>query len=202
MICPSANLQEISLLPQGVFTAVKHYRTKVLKEQNRRVYLSVRSSFLDWHEMEDETDSLKNYPAYHFIRLGMLRQMEVTPCTSMKEEVTSNLNMLLPSLRAQSLGRIISKVRNYYRDSMIRVNFQNTHIIIISESLSVISEQDCKKLQDFEAQFYDNSLEISISTKRYYCAYGSKDHKCDLCLEKDATMEPMEEDDNSSNDKM
>ena len=100
MVCPSANLQEISLLPQGVYTAVKHYRTKVLKEQNWRVFLSIRSSFVDWHETEDETDSLKNYPAYHFIKLGMLKHIDVTPCTSIKEEVTSNLNMLLPSRRA------------------------------------------------------------------------------------------------------
>ena len=198
-ICPSANLQELSKLPQGVYTAVKHYRTKVLKEQNRRVLLTLRSSLLDWHETEDEMDCLKNYPSYHFIKIGMLRQMDVTPCTSIKEEITSNLNLLLPTLRAQSLGRIISKLRKYYKDSMIRVNYQSPHCIIISDSLSVISDLDCKKLQDFEAQFYGNDLEISYSTKKCYCNYGSKDHKCTLCIEKDTpAADPMEEDDNST----
>jgi len=201
-ICPSANLQEISKLPQGVYTAVKHYRTKVLKEQNRRVLLTLRSSLLDWHETEDEMDCLKNYPAYNFIKIGMLRQIDVTPCTSIKEEVTSNLNLLLPSLRAQSLGKIISKVRKFYKDSMIRVNYQSPHYIIISDSLSVISDQDCKKLQAFEAQFYGNDLEISYSTRRCYCAYGSKDHKCNLCFEKDTPVDPMEEDDNSTDNNM
>lgn len=97
-ICPSANLQEISKLPQGIYTAVKQYRTKVLKEQNRRVLLTIRSSYLDWHETEDETDCLKNYTSYHFIKIGMLRQMDVTPCTSIKEEITSNLGLVLPKL--------------------------------------------------------------------------------------------------------
>ena len=178
---------------------MKHYRTKVLKEQNRRVLLTLRSSLLDWHETEDEMDCLKNYPSYHFIKIGMLRQMDVTPCTSIKEEITSNLNLLLPTLRAQSLGRIISKLRKYYKDSMIRVNYQSPHCIIISDSLSVISDLDCKKLQDFEAQFYGNDLEISYSTKKCYCNYGSKDHKCTLCIEKDTpAADPMEEDDNST----
>jgi hypothetical protein len=200
-ICPSANLQEISRLPQGVYTAVKHYRTKVLKEQNRRVLLTLRSSYLDWHETEDETDCLKNYPAYHFIKIGMLRQVDVTPCTSIKEEVTNNINQLLPSLRAQSLGRIISKVRKFFKDSMIRVNYQSPHCIIISDSLSVISDQDCRRLQDFEAQFYGNDLEVSYTTKKLYCAYGSRDHKCSLCVQKD-TPDPMEEDDNSTDKEM
>ena len=128
----------------------------------------------------------------------MLKRMDVTPCTIIKEEVTSNLNLMLPSLRAQSLGRVIGKVRRYYKDSMIRVNYKSPHCVVILESLSVISEQDCKKLQSFEAQFYGNDLEISHSTRRYFCSYATKDHRCDLCLEKDSTMKPMEEDDNST----
>jgi len=113
-ICPSANLQEISKLPQGIYTAVKQYRTKVLKEQNRRVLLNIRSSYLDWHETEDETDCLKNYSSYHFVKIGMLRHLDIIPCTSIKEEVTSNLGLVLPKLRAQSLGRVISKIRKFY----------------------------------------------------------------------------------------
>jgi hypothetical protein len=154
-ICPSANLQEISRLPQGVYTAVKHYRTKVLKEQNRRVLLTLRSSYLDWHETEDETDCLKNYPAYHFIKIGMLRQVDVTPCTSIKEEVTSNINQLLPSLRAQSLGRIISKVRKFFKKYRPR----NT-----------------KALND-EPQALGNK------DKPKYCPQKKKDCKCWICQE-------------------
>ncbi|KAG6764632.1 hypothetical protein POTOM_032112 [Populus tomentosa] len=94
-ICPSSNLKEISLLPQKILTAVKQYRQKVLQDPERRVYLSFKSSFLDWEDTEDETDSLRNYPAYHYIKMGMFRGQDVRPCT----ESTTDLHTVLPKLR-------------------------------------------------------------------------------------------------------
>jgi hypothetical protein len=195
MIYPGANFNEISLLPSGIYAAVKHYRQKVLKEQDRRVYLSVKSSFLDWHETDDEMDSLNNYPAYHFIKLGMLRRKDVMPCTKVKDDLASNLHTELPKLRAQTFRFIVSKLRTLFKDSRIRVNFKSLHVFLYTEALQPVSEQDCIKIQDFEAQFYGNDLEVSISTKKHFCQYASRDHKCDLCLECRVQMDPEDTED-------
>ncbi|KAH8515741.1 hypothetical protein H0E87_004257 [Populus deltoides] len=173
------NLKEISLLPIGITTAVKHYRQKVLKEPERKVYLSFKSSFLDWEETEDETDSLKNYPAYHFIKLGLFRRQDVRLCTEVRSSLTPNLHTALAEFRAQTFGTLLRKTRTLYKDSKVRINYKSPHIPLITKSLHTISEQDCLKLQEFECQFYGNDLKILISTKVKFCHCGSKDHKCD-----------------------
>jgi hypothetical protein len=190
-IYPNANLKEISLLPQGVLAAVKHFRQKVLKEPERKVYLSLKSSLIDWEETKDKTtDSLKNYPAYHFIKLGLFRKQDVQPCTQLRACFTAELHTLLPELRAQTLGNLLRKTRTLFKDSKVRINYKNNHIILITENMQVISEQDCTKLQEFEGQFYSDNLGISISTKIKFCRYASQDHKCSYCPEdKDASTE-------------
>ena len=174
MIYLGTNLKEISLLPTGILTAVKQYRQKVLREPERRVFLSLRSSFLDWEETEDNTDSLKNYPAYHFIKLGMFRRQDVKPCTEVRSNLVSDLNTVLPEYRAQTLGHLLKKPRTFYKDSKIRVNFMTPNIFLVTESMSIISEQDCGKLEDFECQFYGNELKVSIHTKFKFCHYGNR----------------------------
>ncbi|KAH8515740.1 hypothetical protein H0E87_004256 [Populus deltoides] len=196
MVYPGTNLKEISLLPVGITTAVKHYRQKVLKEPERKVYLSFKSSFLNWEETEDETDSLKNYPAYHFIKLGLFRRQDIHPCTEVRSSLTSDLHTALAEFRAQTLGILLRKTRTLYKDSKVRINYKSPHILLIIESLHTISEQDCLKLQEFECQFYGNDLKISISTKVKFCHYGSKDHKCDYCPEDN--IEISTEDETSS----
>ncbi|KAG6742032.1 hypothetical protein POTOM_055316 [Populus tomentosa] len=183
---PSPNLMEISLLPPKVLTAVKHYRQKVLRDPERRVYLSFKSSFLDWEETEDETDSLRNYPAYHYIKMGLLRnQIDVQPCTKTKNP-TLNLHQSLPELRAQTLGHVLKKIRtSLFTDSKVRINYQSDHVLMATDSLQSISPEDCKRIEMFEKQFYCNDLAISIATKRKFCAYASEDHKCDFCPEDD-----------------
>lgn len=183
---PSSNLKEISLLPTKVLTAVKHYRQKVLQNPERRVYLSFKSSFLDWEETEDETDSLRNYPAYHFIKMGLLRkQIDVRPCTETKN-MTPNLHEALPKLRAQTLGHVLKKIRtSLYTDSKVRINYQSDHVLMATDSLQTISPEDCQRIERFEKQFYCNDLAISVATKRKFCSYASEDHKCDFCPEED-----------------
>ncbi|KAG6776222.1 hypothetical protein POTOM_019728 [Populus tomentosa] len=183
---PSSNLKEISLLPPKVVTAVKHYRQKVLQSPERRVYLSFKSSLLDWEETEDETDSLRNYPAYHYIKMGLLRkQIDVLPCTETKN-LTPNLHKALPELRAQSLGHVLKKIRSsLYTDSKVRINYQSDHVLMATDSLQIISPEDCKRIEQFEKQFYCNDLAISVATKRKFCSYASEDHKCDFCPEDD-----------------
>ncbi|KAH8515615.1 hypothetical protein H0E87_004170 [Populus deltoides] len=183
MVYLGTNLKEISILPIGITTAVKHYRQKVLKEHERKVYFSFKSSFLDWEETEDETNSLKNYPAYHFIKLGLFQRQDVRPCTEVRSSFTPDLHTALAEFRAQTLGTLLRKTRTLYKDSNVRINYKSPHILLITESLHTISEQDCLKLQEFECQFYGNDLKISIFTKVKFCHYGSKDHKCDYCPE-------------------
>jgi hypothetical protein len=84
-----------------------------------------------------------------------------------------------------------------FKDSKVRINFKSNHVILITESLQVISEQDCLKLQEFETQFYYNKLGISISTKKKFCHYESQDHKCDYCPDDKAAST---EESNSSED--
>jgi hypothetical protein len=196
-IYPGTNLKEISLLPQGVLSAVKHYRQKVLRDPERKVYLSLKSSFLDWEEVEDNTDSLQNYPAYHFIKLGYFRKQDVQPCSQLRTCFTAELHTMLPEIRAQTLGNLLRKTRTLFKDSKVRINFKSNHIILLTESLQVISEQDCLKLQEFEGQFYCNDLEISISTKKKFCRYASQDHKCNYCPDDKAAST---EESNSSED--
>ena len=180
-IYPGTNLKEISLFPQGILSAVKHYRQKVIKDPERKIYLSLKSSYLDWEEMEDNTDSLHNYPAYHYIKLGPFRKQDVHPCSQLRGGLIADLHTMLPELRAQTLGNLLRKTRTLYKDSKVRINFKSNHIILLTESLQVLSDQDCQKLQEFETQFYCNKLEISISTKKKFCRYASQDHKCDYC---------------------
>ncbi|KAG6782137.1 hypothetical protein POTOM_011527 [Populus tomentosa] len=186
---PSPNLKEISLLPQKILTVVKHYRQKVLQDPEKRVYLSFKSSFLDWEDTEDETDSLRNFPAYHYIKMGMLRnKIDVHPCTETKNP-TTDLHQALPELRAQTLGHVLKKIRtSLYNDSKVRINYQSNHVLMATDALQTISLEDCQRIQKFEHQFYCNDLGISIATKRKFCTYGSEDHKCDFCPE-DEKME-------------
>lgn len=184
-IYPSANLKEISLLPAKIVTAVKHYRQKVLQDPERRVFLSFKSSFIDWEELEDEADSLKNYPAYHYIKLGMLKRIDVHPCTESRQ-ITPFLHQALPELRAQTLGHVLRKIRtSLFQDSKVRINYQSNHILLVTDSLQVICAEDGQKIEMFEKQFYCNDLAISVATKRKFCAYASEDHKCDFCPEDD-----------------
>jgi hypothetical protein len=198
-IYPGTNLKEISLFPQGILSAVKHYRQKVLKDPERKVYLSLKSSYLDWEEVEDNTDSLHNYPAYHYIKLGLFRKQDVQPCSQLRSGFTANLHTMLPELRAQTLGNLLKKTRTLFKDSKVRINFKSNHVILITESLQVISDQDCLKLQEFETQFYCNKLEVSITTKKKFCRYASQDHRCDYCPEDKASS--TEESNSSEEDR-
>jgi hypothetical protein len=113
-----------------------------------------------------------------------------------KEDI-KNIDMKIQ--RAQTLGNLLKKTRTLFKDSKVRINFKSNHVILITESLQVISDQDCLKLQEFETQFYCNKLEVSITTKKKFCRYASQDHRCDYCPEDKASS--TEESNSSEEDR-
>ncbi|KAL3568213.1 hypothetical protein D5086_030864 [Populus alba] len=97
------------------------------------------------------------------------------------------LNAAYPSSNLKEISLLPPKVLTavkHYRQK-VRINYQSDHVLMATDSLQIISPEDCQRIERFEKQFYCNDLAISVATKRKFCSYASEDHKCDFCPEDD-----------------
>ncbi|GKE06161.1 Orf y [Tanacetum coccineum] len=65
-IYPSNNLLELKEFPKPISEVIKHFRKKVLKAQDKPIYVKVVSSIPDWNHEE-------NYSPYHFMEIGLAK---------------------------------------------------------------------------------------------------------------------------------
>ncbi|GJZ19979.1 hypothetical protein Tco_0556569 [Tanacetum coccineum] len=65
-IYPSNNLLEIKDFPKAINETIKHFRKKVLKAQDKPIYIKIVSSVPDW-------DHEENYSPYHFMEIGLAK---------------------------------------------------------------------------------------------------------------------------------
>ncbi|GJW03773.1 RNA-directed DNA polymerase, eukaryota, reverse transcriptase zinc-binding domain protein [Tanacetum coccineum] len=156
-IYPSNNLLELKEFPKPISEVIKHFRKKVLKAQDKPIYVKVVSSIPDWNHEE-------NYSPYHFMEIGLAKPNKELQFSKVMEDKLEN-----PFLEAVPPN----KARN-----------QDSHCIIVSHKAS--TEEDINLLNQFGLPFLKNTIEAKGTTKEAYCRQARQlfeEHSCNYCIE-------------------
>lgn len=175
VIYPSSNLQEISLLPRGIFNAIKQFRKNICKTPEKQIYIKVSSSLMDWNE-EDNTV----YTPYHWIEIGLVKQGTSFPALE-EATIIKDLKDQLTSLRIKSLRSVLNKYLKIYQDSCVKINYSDDKVIVISDYQKPITTEEGIRIATNEAKFLDGTLQVSEETARNFCQIAPKEHVCSRC---------------------
>lgn len=173
VIYPSNNLQEISLLPRGVFNAIKQFRKNICKTPEKQIYIKMTSSLVDW----DDSTALT---PYHWIEIGLVKQGTSFPALE-EVAIIKDLKDQITLLRTKSLRSVLNKYLKIYQDSCVKINYSDNKIIVISDYQKPITAEEGIKIATNEARFLDGTLQVSEETARNFCQIAPKEHVCSRC---------------------
>ncbi|GJY73522.1 RNA-directed DNA polymerase, eukaryota, reverse transcriptase zinc-binding domain protein [Tanacetum coccineum] len=177
-IYPSNNLLEIKDFPKAINETIKHFRKKVLKAQDKPIYIKIVSSIPDW-------DHEENYSPYHFMEIGLANPNTELQFSKVMTDVLANPFLdAVQKIRNQGLKRIAELILQTITEENKKVNYADSHCIIISHKNS--TEEDINLLNQFGLPFLKNTIEAKGTTKEAYCRQARQlfeEHSCIYCTE-------------------
>ncbi|GKA44967.1 hypothetical protein Tco_0737763 [Tanacetum coccineum] len=177
-IYPSNNLLELKDFPKPISEVIKHFRKKVLKAQDKPIYVKVVSSIPDWNHEE-------NYSPYHFMEIGLAKPNKELQFSKVMEDKLENPFLeAVQKARNQGLKRIAELILQTITEGNKKVNYADGHCIIVSHKTS--TEEDINLLNQFGLPFLKNTIEAKGTTKEAYCRQARQlfeEHSCNYCIE-------------------
>ncbi|GJY67944.1 Orf y [Tanacetum coccineum] len=177
-IYPSNNLLELKEFPKPISEVIKHFRKKVLKAQDKPIYVKVVSSIPDWNHEE-------NYSPYHFMEIGLAKPNKELQFSKVMEDRLENPFLeTVQKTRNQGLRRIAELILQTITEGNKKVNYADSHCIIVSHKTS--TEEDINLLNQFGLPFLKNTIEAKGTTKEAYCRQARQlfeEHSCNYCIE-------------------
>ncbi|GJS46039.1 hypothetical protein Tco_1364675, partial [Tanacetum coccineum] len=177
-IYPSNNLLELKEFPKPISEVIKHFRKKVLKAQDKPIYVKVVSSIPDWNHEE-------NYSPYHFMEIGLAKPNKELQFSKVMEDKLENPFLeAVQKARNQGLKRIAELILQTITEGNKKVNYADSHCIIVSHKTS--TEEDINLLNQFGLPFLKNTIEAKGTTKEAYCRQARQlfeEHSCNYCIE-------------------
>ncbi|GKC53676.1 hypothetical protein Tco_1076421 [Tanacetum coccineum] len=172
-IYPSNNLLEIKDFPKAINETIKHFRKKVLKAQDKPIYIKIVSSVPDW-------DHEENYSPYHFMEIGLAKPNTELQFSKVMTDVLANPFLdAVQKIRNQGLKRIAELILQTITEGNKKVNYADSHCIIISHKNS--TEDDINLINQFGLPFLKNTIEAKGTTKEAYCRQARQlfeEHSC------------------------
>ncbi|GJZ48144.1 Orf y [Tanacetum coccineum] len=151
---------------------------KVLKAQDKPIYVKVVSSIPDWNHEE-------NYSPYHFMEIGLAKPNKELQFSKVMEDRLENPFLgAVQKVRNQGLRRIAELILQTITEGNKKVNYADSHCIIISHKTS--TEEDINLLNQFGLPFLKNTIEAKGTTKEAYCRQARQlfeEHSCNYCIE-------------------
>ncbi|GJW32765.1 Orf y [Tanacetum coccineum] len=177
-IYPSNNLLEIKDFPKAINETIKHFSKKVLKSQDKPIYIKIVSSVPDW-------DHEENYSPYHFMEIGLAKPNTELQFSKVMTDVLANPFLdAVQKIRNQGLKRIAELILQTITEGNKKVNYADSHCIIISHKNS--TEDDINLINQFGLPFLKNTIEAKGTTKEAYCRQARQlfeEHSCIYCTE-------------------
>ncbi|GKA44964.1 hypothetical protein Tco_0737760 [Tanacetum coccineum] len=158
-IYPSNNLLELKEFPKPISEVIKHFRKKVLKAQDKPIYVKVVSSIPDWNHEE-------NYSPYHFMEIGLAKPNKELQFSKVMEDKLENPFLeAVQKARNQGLKRIAELILQTITEGNKKVNYADSHCIIISHKTS--TEEDINLLNQFGSPFLKKyTIEAKVLTRK------------------------------------
>ncbi|GJU08206.1 hypothetical protein Tco_1124636 [Tanacetum coccineum] len=106
-IYPSNIIGPLRKFPKPISEVIKHFRKKVLKAQDKPIYVKVVSSIPDWNHEE-------NYSPYHFMEIGLAKPNKELQFSKVMEDKLENPFLeAVQKARNQGLKRIAEKLLSF-----------------------------------------------------------------------------------------
>ncbi|KAL2486488.1 Uncharacterized protein Adt_31244 [Abeliophyllum distichum] len=193
MVIPGDDLNELSLIDEGLFQSIKDFKTFVIKNQQTRLIIKFNSTIPIW----DKNKIL--FKGYHHVQIRTVQ--EILLDRPVEGEPCETNDIILQEWRSLSFQRLLTSLNAFNRDSKVKVNHSSKFILMTSRTSATISIDGIKTICRFEQRFY-NLINAPASYNGHLCkslkSSLGKNHACQFC-QTDKTS--LKEKDSSSSDK-
>ncbi|KAL2511540.1 Uncharacterized protein Adt_17141 [Abeliophyllum distichum] len=176
MVIPGDDLNELSLIDEGLFQSIKDFKTFVIKNQQTRLIIKFNSTIPIW----DKNEIL--FKGYHHVQIRTVQ--EILLDRPVEGEPCETNDLILQDWRALSFQRLLTSLNAFNRDSKVKVNHSSKFILMTSRTSATISIEGIKTICRFEQRFY-NLINAPASYDGHLCkslkSSLGKNHACQLC---------------------
>ncbi|KAL2453904.1 Uncharacterized protein Adt_48600 [Abeliophyllum distichum] len=195
MVIPGDDLNELSLIDEGLFKSLKDFKTFVIKNQQTRLIIKFNSTIPLW----DKNEIL--FKGYHHVQVRTVQ--EILLDRPIEGEPCETNDSIIQDWRSLSYQRLLTSLNAFNRDSKVKVNHSSKFILMTSRTSATISVDGIKTICRFEQRFY-NLINSPNSYDGHLCpalkSSLGKNHACQFC-QTDKTSPKKKESPNSDKEK-
>lgn len=157
-IYPSLRAEEMMFQP-ALHKALMIYleKSKMIAQQ-RNVFIRVFSSYPDWEDG-------KTFPGYHLLKVGPAGFFQNPEPRQIENHIPSLEDMAF--MRSELIHRIQKELEAINKDSKVKINYDNGHVILISRFNKSISESDFQRILKWRENLSNQKVKVGNLTRKF-----------------------------------